>query len=184
MRKLIPNLLVFCGSGRNIGKTALSGCVIRHSAKSLSVAAIKVSPHFHDNMNKETLVWQEEDCNIYQEKELNSKDSSKFLQAGANPVFYVETKDHKLDAAFKKLQEFIGKEKLIVCESGILARFVKPAVLIYIESAENTPENNKKFTNRNIADIIINVENNRLPKELEIINKRIIASKWKWALVK
>lgn len=184
MRKHIPNLLIFCGSGRNIGKTALSRCIISHTKDLFPVAAVKISPHFHDNMNLETLIWSEEHCNIYQEKELTSKDSSMFLQSGADPVFYIETKDHKLEAAFTKIIELIGEEKLIVCESGMLARYVKPAVLIYIESAENTPENNKKFTNRDIADIIINVENGKLSEELLQINKKIIASEGKWALVK
>ena len=176
----MPNVLIFCGSGRNIGKTALVRSVISKTKDKFEIAAIKVSPHFHDSSSEENLIWQGTDCNIFLENKVTTKDSSLFLQAGATPVYYIETKDNMLEAAFYKILSFIDKNMHIVCESGILANYIKPGVLVFVESSDNTL--NKKNINKDIADLIITMKPEEFDEELKSINDKILANTGKWNL--
>lgn len=176
----MPNVLIFCGSGRNIGKTALARSVISHTKKQSEIVAIKVSPHFHKSLLTENLIWHETDCNIFLEKRVSSKDSSLFLQAGADPVYYIETMDYMLETAFNMVLSFIGDGMLIVCESGKLAKYIKPGVLVFVESADQNL--NKKSDNKDISDLIITMEPGKFDREINRINDKILVKNNKWYL--
>ncbi|PIY03262.1 MAG: hypothetical protein COZ21_09890, partial [Bacteroidetes bacterium CG_4_10_14_3_um_filter_31_20] len=66
------------------------------------------------------------------------------------------------------------------CESGIIGRIFKPGILIYLESTIKKVENNDKVTNKNLADIIIQINENNLQAEiLKAIQKiRVVENKW------
>ncbi|MBI5540894.1 MAG: hypothetical protein HY951_12595 [Bacteroidia bacterium] len=181
MNHYLPNLLIVCGSGRNTGKTALVSKIIKVNKEKNKIAAIKVSPHFHADKQPKNKIWNDIDCNIYLEDEITTKDSSAFFQAGASPVYYLETKDYKLKEAFEIILKHIGDDRLIICESGVLGRIFKPGLLIFIESSINKVQDINKITNRNTADLIITVENGKLEDELlKIENKiTIIGNEWK-----
>ena len=183
MRKLIPNLLIVYGAGRNIGKTALVKTLINYNKVNFKIAAIKVSPHFHDDKQPKEKIWTDIDCNVYIENEINKKDSSLFLQAGANPVYYVETKDYKLEAVFNFIVSHIGDNRLIISESGILGRIFKPGLLIFIESSNNNIQDSNKIINRDIADLIISVEDGKLEDELNKIKQRVKVIENNWKLI-
>jgi len=185
MRKFIPNLLVVCGSGRKVGKTTVVKKLIKHfkennNSGNFKIAAIKVSPHFHQDKQPQNIIMHDVNCNVYIENEINEKDSSLFFQAGANPVYYVETKDNNLSKAFYFIINHISDERLIICESGIIGRIFKPGILIYLESTIKKVENNDKVTNKNLADIIIQINENNLQAEiLKAIQKiRVVENKW------
>ena len=179
MKKCMPNLLIVCGSGRNVGKTALVRSIISNVKANCKIAAIKVSPHIH-GQTKENLIWQNTNCNIYLENKITTKDSSLFFQAGANPSYYVETNDSMLEIAFNKILTLIGKDSLIVCESGKLACYVKPEILVFVESSD--PSLNKKQTFRDIADLIITTTPGDFFNELNAVNSKISAISNKWNL--
>lgn len=183
MRQFVPNLLVVCGSGRKVGKTTIIKGLIKHFKVKNKIAAIKVSPHFHDNKQSKSLLFQDVDCNVYLENGINTKDSSLFFQAGAEPSYYIETKDNKLENAFKFILQNIGDNRLIICESGILGRIFKPGVLIFVESNVNNVQDIDKITNRKIADIIVVVENGKLDDELTNLKKKIIVEENQWKLI-
>jgi hypothetical protein len=182
MKKFFPNLLIVCGSGRNIGKTAVITTIIANNKGKNKIVAIKVSPHFHNDKQPKTIIWQDIDCNIYLENENTSKDSSLFLQSGADPVYYIETKDNKLKDAFIFILKQIGENRLIICESGVLARIFKPGLLIYVESSKTNFQDNK-ILNRDIADFIITVEDGKLSDELLKVKNKITIFENKWKLV-
>lgn len=188
MRKFIPNLLVVCGSGRKVGKTTVVRELINHfngnnNSDNFKIAAIKVSPHFHDDKQPLNKIFQEDNCNVYIENKINSKDSSLFLQAGANPVYYVETNDNNISKAFYFILNHVPNGSLMICESGILGRIFKPGILIFLESEVNNVQDNDKITNRNIADIIVTVGENNLQKEVNNLKQKIKVVKSKWELV-
>lgn len=181
MNNYLPNLLIVCGSGRNTGKTALVSTIIKVNKKNNKIAAIKVSPHFHADKQPQNIIMHDVDCNIYLEDEITTKDSSAFFQAGASPVYYVETKDYKLKEAFEFILKHIGDNRLVICESGVLGRIYKPGLLIFIESSINNIQDVNKITNRNTADFIITVEEGKLEEELLKIKNKIsvIGNEWK-----
>lgn len=179
MKKSMHNLLIVCGSGRNVGKTALVRSIINNVKDKCKIAAIKVSPHFH-GQTKENLIWQSTNCNIYLENKITTKDSSLFFQAGANPSYYVETNDSMLEIAFNKILTLIDKDSLIVCESGKLARYVKPEILVFVESTDKSL--NKKQIFRDIADLIITTTPGDFEKELISVKSKIFVNTNKWSL--
>ncbi len=183
MRKFIPNLLIVCGSGRNTGKTALVQSIINNNKEKNKIAALKVSPHFHNDKQPKEKIWQDVDCNVYLENGITKKDSSLFYQAGANPVYYLEVKDYKLEAAFNFILSHIGDNRLIVSESGILGRIFKPGLFIFIESVYNNDQDSIKISNKNNADIIVTVEEGKLDEELLKLNNKIVISENQWKLV-
>lgn len=181
MSNYLPNVLIVCGSGRNTGKTALVSTIIKVNKQENKIAAIKVSPHFHADKQPQNIIRHDVDCNIYLEDEITNKDSSAFFQAGASPVYYVETKDYKLKEAFEFILKHIGDDRLVICESGVLGRIFKPGLLIFIESSINNIQDVNKITNRNTADLIITVEEGKLEEELLKIKNKIsvIGNEWK-----
>ena len=185
MRKFFPNIMVVCGSGRKVGKTTIVRELISFFKENQKIAAIKVSPHFYQDKQPQNIIMHDINCNVYIENEsdsyrINKKDSSLFFQAGASPVYYIETKDDKLENAFLFILKHIGDQRLIICESGILGRLFKPGILIYLESTIKKVENNDKVTNKNLADVIIQINENNLQAEvLKAIKKiRVVENKW------
>ncbi len=185
MNNFKPNLLVVCGSGRKVGKTTIARGLIEYFSKiyNVKIAAIKVSPHFHKDKQPKNKIFQDSNCNVYIENGINSKDSSLFLQAGAEPSYYVETKDNKLEKAFNFILNNIGDNRLIICESGVLGRLYKPGLLVFVDNnLHNNVQDNNKIINKSIADIIVVVENGNFEKELEILKNKISFSENKWIL--
>ncbi len=135
-----PNMLIVAGTGRNVGKTSFVCEMIERFAKAQKVIAIKISPHFHQISESEKLIKQTNDFEIIEELEpLSSKDSSRMLKAGANRVFYVQTKtDKALPEVIKNLEYFWTKDVAVVCESGGLRRFVDPGLFVVCRSDQQT----------------------------------------------
>ncbi len=169
----VPNLLILCGEGKNTGKTTLSRFLINQYKGYYNIAAIKISPHFHNNNDENKLIWKTLDARIYQENEITDKDSSLFLQSGANPVYYIESKDNKLKECFSVLLELIGNNYIIICESASLVNYFKPGVFIFIESGNVDKVKVNKEAVRALADLIINVEKGKLESELLNISSKI-----------
>ena len=179
MRKSMHNLLIVCGSGRNVGKTALVRSIINNQKGKCKIAAIKVSPHIH-GQTKENLIWHSTNCNIFLENKITTKDSSLFLQAGANTSYYVETNDSMLETAFNKILTMIDEDSLIVCESGKLSSFIKPAILVFVESSDQSL--NKKKTFRDFADLIIKTTPGDFEKGIKSVNSKIGVISNRWSL--
>jgi len=171
MRKYFSNILIVCGSGRNVGKTTFVCSVINKISKNNSIAAVKISPHFHMNTKINQLVIKEKGYNIYTENQIQSKDSSLFYQAGADPVYYIETLDSCLEEAFYSVLQLIGNNKLIIIESGHLGKIIKPAFLIYLETDKSIAPEPKKHNMKEFADLTLNIIDKENP---EVYNKIVV----------
>jgi hypothetical protein len=131
---IIPNLLLIAGTGTKSGKTSLA-CKIIRQFSSLSITAIKISPHFHETT--EGLITRAEDKGyaIYEETDSgSSKDTSRMLDAGASKVYFAKVWDDQLFEVFKKIMEYIPSGVPIICESPALRNFAEPGVFIIMIS--------------------------------------------------
>jgi hypothetical protein len=183
MNTYLPNLLIVCGAGRNTGKSTLTKLLIQKYSKDNKIAACKITPHFHEQAENKLILWQNTDCKVYLENEINHKDSSQFLQAGADPVYYVECKDYKIEEAFEALLKHLGEKKLLICESGFLANIYKPGILVFLETKNNPDLKADKFSLRNNADLKVCSEQGKLDDELEKVLQMIEIVDEKWVLL-
>jgi len=127
----MPNLLLIAGNGRNVGKTFLACKIIEYLSKSTEVTGLKISPHFHA-VNSADVLFENEHFIIVNEKQINTKDSSVMLQAGAKQVFFLMVKSGFIAEAFEKLQPFLP-ETFIVCESANLSEVLTPGLFLFVK---------------------------------------------------
>lgn len=127
----LPRMLLISGNGRNVGKTFLACEFIRKFSEKNGVTGVKISPHFHDTGNL-PVKFKTEDFIILEENQLNKKDSSRMLQAGAKKVYFVLARQEHLKEAFSVLIEILP-EGPVVCESGGLRELVIPGVFLFVK---------------------------------------------------
>lgn len=127
----LPNLLLIAGNGRNVGKTFLARKIIQHISETNEVIGLKIASHFH-SFNDADVIFKSDKFIITDEKQINSKDSSLMLQAGAKHVFFVMVKQENLLEAFYQLQQIL-QNKLVVCESGGLRELVSPGIFLFVK---------------------------------------------------
>jgi hypothetical protein len=134
-RKL-PNLIIVAGDGRNSGKTGMC-CKIISESNADRLKGIKISPHFHQPGEGMYLISEDEGYLIYEElSRVTGKDSAEMLRAGAEKVYYIQTKDRFLARAFEEVLRIIPEGDPIVCESPALINHFDPGVFIIMVSDE------------------------------------------------
>ena len=133
MIQVSNNILLVSGSGQNVGKTSFIRRVIAQNA-SHKLAAIKITPHFHEPTEGLVPISITDNYRIFQETDVTSgKDSSLFLQAGAAFVIYIQTGDNYLEEAFRIAIENISPEQPIVIESAALRNILVPELYLFIQ---------------------------------------------------
>lgn len=126
-------ILLISGSGRNVGKTSFLRRVISHNV-SHNLVAIKITPHFHEPTSGLVPLFVTDHYRIFQETDpTKGKDSSLFLQAGAETVFYIQTTDAFLEEAFNLATEQLLPQQPIVVESAALRTILVPELYIFIQ---------------------------------------------------
>lgn len=131
---VIPNLLMIAGTGRNVGKTTFACNIISHFARNHPVTAIKISPHLHHQAEGQKIVASEADFQFIEEtKSTGGTDSSRMLKAGAEKVFYLQTRDRNIKAPFEQLIRLIPKDQPVICESGALLNHARPGLFVLIK---------------------------------------------------
>lgn len=132
MTQISKNILLISGSGRNVGKTTFMRDVIARNSHQKPVA-IKITPHFHEPTPGLVPVQANENFRVFRETDPSSaKDSSLFLQAGAEKVFYIQTSDDFLAEAFQIVSGQFSPDQPVVVESAALRKFVVPGLYIFI----------------------------------------------------
>jgi len=136
MTKISKNILLISGSGRNVGKTTFMRQVIEKNA-SHKLVAIKITPHFHEPTPELIPVSVNSNFRIFQETDSTSaKDSSLFLQAGAEKVFYIQTTDAFLAEAFELVSLQFSSDQPVVTESAALRKFIVPGLYLFIQKKQ------------------------------------------------
>jgi hypothetical protein len=130
----IPNLLLIAGTGTKSGKTSLA-CKIIRQFSSLSITAIKISPHFHETTKGLIPKAENRGYVIYEETNSETfKDTSRMLKAGASKVYFAKVWDDKLFDVFKIIMDFVPGDVPVICESPALRNFAEPGIFIIMTS--------------------------------------------------
>jgi hypothetical protein len=154
-RKLFPNFIIVSGAGQKVGKTHLATALIRLFSNVVPLVALKISPHVHDSLGNTILRFSSWGIRIFQDLAPHHKNSGKFLEAGAQESFFMETDDEHLEEAFDIfMKECNSTNHPVICESGALGGLIKPGILIFItHSTENLPEPKRKTLHQ--ADLVL-----------------------------
>lgn len=129
----LPNMLLIAGSGRNTGKTTLACNIIRKFSPVNNIIALKITPHFHKNIQSGKVLINT--TNLFIAEETNpatGKDSSLMLGAGARQSFFVMASDENFGIAVREICRLTPPDALIVCESGGLRYNLIPGIFLMI----------------------------------------------------
>lgn len=136
MTQVSKNILLVSGSGRNVGKTSFICGVIAQNAHQ-KLVAIKITPHFHEPTEGLIQIIINDKYLICQETNTSSdKDSSLFLQAGAEKVFFIQTTDDFLEEAFMLTTAEFSPNQPIIIESAALRKIVVPGLYLFIQKKQ------------------------------------------------
>ncbi len=131
----LPNLLLIAGTGRNSGKTTLACSIIKKFGDSYPIIAVKIAPHFHENVQEMKTIFTGESLFLAEEIDhTKPKDSSRMLAAGARKSFFVMVRDEQLQEAWNQVLSLIDIHDLIVCESGGLRNLITPGLFLMMNS--------------------------------------------------
>lgn len=153
MSKNWGNILLVAGSGRNIGKTNFI-CQLLESVKEQQPIAIKISLHFHNQTEGLKVITENENYQIFEEtnKEMK-KDSSMFLQNGADRSFYIQAKDEYLKEVFIAMYPFLNVDKPIIIESASLHKYIDGGFFLFIYGKNEIEKPSTKI-NLRIANLV------------------------------
>lgn len=161
-----PNVLLISGSGRNVGKTFVCRQIIKTLSEKQKVIAVKFSPHFHALSDNAKVIEKNNDFIVVDENQQTGKDSSLFLQAGAEKVFFVMSKKEQALEAFYFLQPLLGNGPVVV-ESGGLFDVMKPGLLLFVTRPNETIHKNKELSygavrvendHKSVPEVLNNIE--------------------------
>jgi hypothetical protein len=161
----MSNLLLIAGNGRNVGKTYFASKIIKQLSNTTCVTGLKISAHFHP-YNEHDVVFKTGQFIITQEKQINSKDSSLMLQAGAEKVYFIMAKQAHLQEAFKQMRSILPQHA-IVCESGGLHEIITPGLFFFIKQTGSEIE---KKQHLNYSPLIVNNDGNNFDFDINNIN--------------
>jgi hypothetical protein len=134
---MTTDYILIAGSGRNVGKTTLMCSIIENISVKQEVTAVKISKHLHSLTTKQKVVFEQPGLLIAEELDLiSSKDSSRYLRAGAKRSFFIQTEQEMFPHLVLWMEEHFNG--IIVCETGYLGNFIIPrlAIFVGVESTE------------------------------------------------
>ncbi len=134
----LPQLLIIAGTGRNSGKTTLACNIIRKYSSLKSIIALKITPHFHKNIQSGKVLTDNDNFYIAEETDSSTgKDSSLMLNAGAWKSYFLMAKDENIAEAFSQILKLIPSDTMLICESGGLRHCVLPGLFLMMENSES-----------------------------------------------
>jgi hypothetical protein len=175
---VIPRLLLIAGTGRNTGKTTFACQILRKFSPVKSIYSIKITPHFHKNIQSGKVILQTNNLYIAEETDsTTTKDSSLMLESGAQKSFFVMATDQNLMEAFQKIIQMIPSDSFIVCESGGLRHQVVPGLFFMMNKTDGKmikPDAEKLLL---LADRVITFDGEKIDFDLNTIE--INDNRWK-----
>jgi len=149
-------ILLLSGNGQNVGKTTLACQLIQHLKKlDRQVYALKISPHFHTE-TPPNCVYKDDRFILSLEKDSNTgKDSSRYVEAGADESFILQVRDEFLSEAIFYTFSMIPKEVFVVIESGAFRKLFKPSIFLFLMKDRNEALKKTAVDLPELADKII-----------------------------
>ncbi len=127
-------LVVVGGNSRNIGKTSVAASIIRGTVQ-LGWTALKITQYGHGrcaNGGDCECAGQRHRYALTEEKVATSKDSGRFLGAGALKAYWLRTEQQQLGNALPVLKTIFDENENVICESNSLLRFFKPDAYVMV----------------------------------------------------
>ncbi len=129
-------LVVVGGHSRSVGKTSLAAGIIAANPE-LRWTALKITQYGHGICSAHghdcTCVIEDPDCPYAISRELDSKsgsDTSRFLNAGAEEVYWARTRVGQLENAMPALKAMLASREFVIMESNSILRFLRPDVYL------------------------------------------------------
>lgn len=148
-------IILIAGNGQNVGKTTFACQLIQHLKKlNQKVYALKVSPHFH--MEPPHTIYADEKFILSLEKDTESgKDSSRYLNAGADESFFLQVLDENLEEAVNYTFSFIPDDVFVIAESGGMRNMIKPALFFFLKKKDDLKIKEKAWKWPKLADRVL-----------------------------
>lgn len=138
------DFFLISGSGRNVGKTTLACKIIELLSLEGEVTAVKISKHVHLLSEKQKVIFELPGLLIAEERDTkSSKDSSRYLQAGANSSLFIQATEECYSDLANWMKENL--KKTVVCETGYLGNFLIPKKAFYVGSKSGEKEIHWEF---------------------------------------
>ena len=175
---LMPQLLLIAGTGRNTGKTTLACKIIQKFSPDKSIIALKITPHFHRNIQSGKIIINENDIYIAAETDSTTgKDSSLMFKAGAQQSYFAMATDVYLGEVIQNIIRLIPSDALLVCESGGLRDWVVPGVFLMMNRKDTEILKPGAEKLKTLADCLITFDGVKIDFEPDTIE--ITDNQWK-----
>ena len=129
-------LVVVGGHSRSVGKTSLAAGIIAANPE-LHWTALKITQYGHGICSAHghdcTCVIEDPDCPYAISRELDREsgsDTSRFLNAGAEEVYWARTRVGQLENAMPALRDMIASREFVIMESNSILRFLRPDIYL------------------------------------------------------
>jgi hypothetical protein len=163
-------MLLVAGTGRNTGKTTFICTIIRKFSPAHSIVSLKITPHFHKNVQSGKVIVSNEHLYIAEETDPSSgKDSSLMLQSGASISYFVMAKDEYLGIALHEIEKIVPPGSLLVCESGGLRDLVVPGLFFMMRTRGDEISKPGAEQLKLVADRVITFDGNKIDFDPENI---------------
>ncbi len=152
------NWIIVGGTGRNIGKTTLVGKLVGKFGSLVPLTAVKIS-----NIKPENRSFHGHDVERFSEKILlqkelrtdGNKDSMRFLKAGAQTSWFIQTEDAFLPETFPEIQAVLKEAQWVICESNSLRSVVRPGLFIMVKGENDTSGKKDVPKLLQLADVVV-----------------------------
>jgi hypothetical protein len=152
-KNIHSNILLIAGTGQNSGKTTLACQIIQKFSKIHPVIALKISSHFHINVESGNIIINNDDIYFAEETDASKpKDSSRMLAAGARKSYFIMATDENITDAMQQFFLLVNPDDLIVCESGGLRNIIKPGLFFIMHFSGNESPKQKTLTLKPLCD--------------------------------
>lgn len=140
MKPRFKDLLLVTGSGRNVGKTTFICDVIAGNPLQ-KLAAIKISPHFHEPTEGLIPIVENSNFRIYEEtNSASNKDTSRYLKAGAIKSYYIQATDAYLKESFQLTSVLLDPDQPFLVESARLGKILFPELFVFIQGSDSVDQ--------------------------------------------
>ena len=127
-------LVVVGGHSRNIGKTSVMASIIRRTSE-MQWAAVKITQFGHGKCAKGgdcECAGTQHAYSLTEEPAASSKDSGRYLGAGALKAYWLRTRQGNLGHALPVLKKLMSANANVICESNSLLAYFVPDVYVMV----------------------------------------------------
>ena len=155
-------IVVVGGHSRSVGKTSVVAGLIS-ALPEMHWTAVKITQYGHGicSANGEPCdcVTDDHSMTVTEERDRSGEtDTSRFLVAGADKVYWVRTEQGRLAEAMPRIREIVARSENVIFESNSLMKFLRPDVYLTILDFANADfkDSAREFLDRADATIVQN----------------------------